>query len=47
MRPTLAERAFLGPQIVCKRAKWAVRCKPALNAFAVTFGDRFPSAETY
>jgi hypothetical protein len=21
--------------------------KPALNAFAITFGDRFPSAETY
>ena len=36
-----------GPQIVRKRAKWAVRWKPALNAFAVTFGDRFPSAETY
>ena len=23
------------------------RTKPALNAFAVTFGDRFPAAETY
>jgi len=21
--------------------------KPALNAFAITFGDRFPAAETY
>jgi transposase-like protein len=24
-----------------------VRWKPALNAFAITFGDRFPAAETY
>jgi len=23
------------------------RWKPALNAFAITFGDRFPAAETY
>ena len=23
------------------------RTKPALNAFAITFGDRFPAAETY
>jgi putative transposase len=29
------------------RTKWAVRWKPALNAFAITFGDRFPAAETY
>jgi putative transposase len=29
------------------QARWAVRWKPALNAFAVTFGDRFPDAETY
>ena len=29
------------------RARWAVRWKPALNAFAITFGDRFPAAETY
>jgi transposase-like protein len=29
------------------RTRWAVRWKPALNAFAVTFGDRFPAAETY
>ena len=29
------------------RTKWAVRWKPALNAFAITFGDRFPVAETY
>jgi transposase-like protein len=29
------------------RARWAMRWKPALNAFAVTFGDRFPAAETY
>jgi transposase-like protein len=29
------------------RARWTMRWKPALNAFAITFGDRFPSAETY
>jgi putative transposase len=29
------------------RARWMVRWKPALNAFAITFGDRFPAAETY
>jgi putative transposase len=29
------------------RARWAMRWKPALNAFAITFADRFPGAETY
>jgi transposase-like protein len=29
------------------RARWTVRWKPALNAFAITFSDRFPAAETY
>jgi transposase-like protein len=29
------------------RTKWAMRWKPALNAFAITFADRFPAAETY
>ena len=29
------------------KARWAVRWKPVLNAFAITFGDRFPAAETY
>jgi hypothetical protein len=29
------------------RARWAMRWKPALNAFAVTFAERFPAAETY
>src|SRR5271163_4218815 len=29
------------------RARWILRWKPALNAFAITFGDRFPAAETY
>jgi putative transposase len=24
-----------------------MRWKPALNAFAITFGDRFPAAERY
>jgi hypothetical protein len=30
-----------------RQAGWAMRWKPALNAFAITFGDRFPAAETY
>jgi putative transposase len=29
------------------RARWMMRWKPALNAFAITFGDRFPAAETH
>jgi putative transposase len=29
------------------RARWTMRWKPVLNAFSITFGDRFPSAETY
>ena len=29
------------------RARWMMRWKPALNAFAITFGDRFRAAETY
>jgi putative transposase len=29
------------------RARWTMRWKPALNAFAITFNDRFPAAETY
>jgi putative transposase len=29
------------------RTRWAMRWKPALNAFAITFADRFPDAETY
>ncbi|GAA5202451.1 IS256-like element IS1554 family transposase [Rugosimonospora acidiphila] len=29
------------------RVRWAMRWKPALNAFAITFSDRFPAAETY
>ena len=28
--------------------RWTMRwLKPAINAFAITFGDRFPAAETY
>jgi hypothetical protein len=27
------------------RTRWTMRWKPALNAFAITFGDRFPAAE--
>jgi putative transposase len=29
------------------RTRWAMRWKPALNAFAITFADRFPAAENY
>ncbi len=29
------------------RTRWAMRWKPAINAFAITFGDRWPAAETY
>ena len=29
------------------QARWTMRWKPALNAFAITFGNRFPAAETY
>jgi transposase-like protein len=28
-------------------ARWTMRWKPALNAFAITFADRWPAAETY
>ena len=28
------------------RARWTMRWKPALNAFAITFADRWPAAET-
>lgn len=27
--------------------RWTMRWKPALNAFAITFGDRFSAVETY
>jgi transposase-like protein len=29
------------------RARWTIGRKPALNAFAITFADRFPAAEGY
>lgn len=29
------------------RARWTMRWQPVLNAFAITFGDRWPAAETY
>jgi len=29
------------------RARWTTRWKPALKAFAITFADRWPAAETY
>jgi putative transposase len=29
------------------RARWTMRWKPVINAFAITFGERWPGAETY
>lgn len=29
------------------RARWTMRWKPVINAFAITFGDRWPAAENY
>ena len=29
------------------KTRSAMRWKPAINAFAITFGDRFPAAESY
>lgn len=29
------------------QVRWTMWWKPVLNAFAITFGDRFPAAETY
>jgi putative transposase len=29
------------------KTRWTMRWKPAINAFAITFSDRFPAAETY
>lgn len=29
------------------RARWTMRWKPVINAFAITFGDRWPDAESY
>jgi hypothetical protein len=29
------------------RARWTVRWKPVINAFAITFSDRWPAAENY
>jgi putative transposase len=29
------------------QTRWTMRWKPALNAFAITFGNRWPAAETY
>ena len=29
------------------QARWIMRWKPALNAFAITFADRWPGLETY
>jgi hypothetical protein len=43
--PVPAHR-FLDPTGTGK-TRCAMRWKPALNAFAITFGDRFPGAETY
>ena len=29
------------------RARWTTRSKPAVDAFAITFADRWPDARTY
>ncbi len=29
------------------RTQWTMRWKPVIDAFAITFGDRWPAAETY
>lgn len=29
------------------RARWTMRWKPVINAFSITFSDRWPAAETY
>ena len=29
------------------RTRWTMRWKPVINAFVITFGDRWPAAETY
>jgi putative transposase len=29
------------------RTRWTIRWKPVINAFAITFGDRWPDAESY
>jgi transposase-like protein len=29
------------------RTRWTMRWKPVINAFAITFSDRWPAAETY
>ena len=42
----LVPRFFLDPTGT-GRARWPMRWKPTLNAFAITFGDRFPAADTY
>jgi len=42
--PYLATRA-LDPKGT-GQTRWAMRWKPELNAFAITFADRMPAAET-
>jgi putative transposase len=38
----------LDPTPLCQgRARWVMRWRPVLNAFAITFGDRLPVAEIY
>jgi len=38
---------FLDYDIEIRTVIWTMRWKPALNAFASTFADRWPAAETY
>jgi hypothetical protein len=46
-----AARALAWRSDISSENRWTVgptaARKPALNAFAITFGDRFPAAETY
>ena len=45
--PKSSDGAAMKISVGTGRTRWAMRWKPALNAFAITFGDRFPAAETY
>jgi len=38
---------YAGKRDEPSEARWTMRWKPALNAFAITFADRWPAAETY
>jgi putative transposase len=42
----LPRHSITGPNRA-RQNTMAMRWKPAINALAITFGDRFPAAETY